>query len=38
MEHLFARAGLEVEALYGDFAGTPLADGSTEMVWIARRP
>lgn len=38
MEHLFARAGLEVEALHGDFAGGPFADGSREMVWIARRP
>lgn len=38
MEHLFARAGLEVEALFGDFTGAPLVDGSREMVWLARRP
>jgi SAM-dependent methyltransferase len=31
-------AGLEVEALYGDFAGTPLDDESAEYVFVARRP
>jgi hypothetical protein len=36
-EHLLARAGFEVEALYGDFERRALADDSPEMVWIARR-
>jgi hypothetical protein len=31
-------AGLELEALYGGFAGEPFADDSTEYVFIARRP
>lgn len=38
MEHLFARTGFEVEALYGDFAGGSFEDTSPEMVWVARRP
>jgi len=37
MEHLWARAGFEVEALYGDFFGGPFEDTSPEMVWVARR-
>jgi SAM-dependent methyltransferase len=37
MEHLFARTGFTVEALYGDFAGSPFGDTSPEMVWVARR-
>ncbi len=37
MEHLLARCGFEVEALYGDFEGAPLGPESTEMVWVARR-
>lgn len=37
MEHLVARAGLTVEAVYGDFARGPLQDTSTEMVWVLRR-
>lgn len=36
MEHLLARAGFEVEALYGDFYRHPLADNSTGMIWVAR--
>jgi ubiquinone/menaquinone biosynthesis C-methylase UbiE len=36
MEHLLARAGFAVEALYGDFFRQPLADGNSEMVWLAR--
>ncbi len=36
-EHLLARAGFEVEALYGDFFGAPFGDTSPEMVWVARR-
>lgn len=31
-------AGLEVEALYGGFAGEPFTDESREYVWVARRP
>ncbi len=30
-------AGLEVEALYGDFDRTPLNDDSGEYVFVARR-
>lgn len=38
MEHLLARAGFAVDALYGDFEGARFREESTEMVWIARRP
>lgn len=38
MEHLFARTGFEIEALYGDFVGGDFDDSSTEAVWVARRP
>ncbi|HEY1916847.1 MAG TPA: class I SAM-dependent methyltransferase [Streptosporangiaceae bacterium] len=31
-------AGLELEALYGGFAGEPFTDGSTEYVFVTRRP
>lgn len=31
-------AGLEIEALYGNFDRTPLDDDSREYVFIARRP
>lgn len=31
-------AGLEVEALYGGFAGEPFSDASSEYVFVARRP
>lgn len=37
MEHLLARVGLAVEAVYGDFFRQPLEDKSSEMVWVARR-
>lgn len=37
MEHLLARAGFKVAALYGDFFGQAFADGSSEMIWVARR-
>jgi hypothetical protein len=30
-------AGLRLEALYGGFAGEPLADDSREYVFVARR-
>jgi len=31
-------AGLEVEAVYGGFAGEPFGDESREYVWVTRRP
>lgn len=37
MEHLLARAGLAVEAVYGDFHRNELRDDSSEMIWVARR-
>jgi SAM-dependent methyltransferase len=36
MEHLLARAGFEVEALYGDCYRAPFEDTSPEMVFVAR--
>jgi SAM-dependent methyltransferase len=36
MEHLLARVGVEVDALYGDFTRGPLQDTSREMIWVAR--
>ncbi len=36
-EHLLARAGFEVEALYGDYDRRPYGPGTDEMVWIARK-
>lgn len=36
MEHVLARAGFELEALYGDFLGNPLTDGSSETIWVAK--
>jgi ubiquinone/menaquinone biosynthesis C-methylase UbiE len=38
MEHLLARVGLEVEAVYGDFLRHELEDDSPSMIWVARRP
>lgn len=35
---LVAVAGLEVEALYGGFAGEPFDDESREYVWVTRKP
>jgi SAM-dependent methyltransferase len=37
-EGLIDVAGLEVEALYGDFDRTPFGKDSREFVWIARKP
>jgi ubiquinone/menaquinone biosynthesis C-methylase UbiE len=37
MEHLLTLCGFKIEALYGWFDRRPLADDSTEMVWIARK-
>ena len=36
IEHLLARAGFALEAVHGDFAGSPLEDASGEMVFLAR--
>jgi SAM-dependent methyltransferase len=37
MEHLLARTGFEVEAVYGSFFREELTDESEDMVWVARR-
>ncbi|HEX9773982.1 MAG TPA: class I SAM-dependent methyltransferase [Actinomycetota bacterium] len=37
-EHLLARTGFEVEALYGGFDERAYGPGPDEMVWVARRP
>lgn len=37
-EHLFIRAGFEVEALYGGFDGRPFESEGDEQVWVLRRP
>lgn len=36
IEHLLARAGYEVESLYGDWDRGPFAENGQEMIWIAR--
>ena len=36
-EHLLARCGFEVEALYGWFDKRPFDKGSTEQVWVAQK-
>lgn len=36
LEHLLARAGFEITALYGDFSRAPLVDESPEIIVIAR--
>lgn len=38
IEHLLARSGYEVEALYGDWDRGPFVENGQEMIWIARRP
>jgi SAM-dependent methyltransferase len=35
MEHLFARVGFKIDALYGDFSRNAFADNSSNMIWIA---
>jgi SAM-dependent methyltransferase len=35
--HLVARAGFEVEALFGDFDCNPPGQGNDEMIWVLRR-
>jgi SAM-dependent methyltransferase len=37
-EGLVEAAGLETEALYGDFERTPFDETSGEFVWVARKP
>ena len=37
MEHLLARAGFVVEALYGDLHKNPYRGNSPDMIWVARR-
>jgi SAM-dependent methyltransferase len=37
LEHLLARAGFMVDAIYGDFERGPLRDGSPEIVVVAAR-
>jgi hypothetical protein len=36
MEHLLARAGFDIDALFGDFSGGPFRPGG-EQVWVASR-
>lgn len=36
MEHLLARVGFDVEAVYGDFFRQELRDESAGMIWVAR--
>lgn len=37
MEHLLARAGFQIDAVFGDFLRSPLQDDSTEMIWLVRQ-
>lgn len=37
-EHLLERAGLEVECVYGGYAGEAFGSGSSALVLVARRP
>jgi len=37
VEHLLARCGFRVTALYGDFDRTPIRDQSPEMIFVAER-
>lgn len=37
MQHLLARVGFEVEAVYGDFFRQSLKDESADMVWVVRK-
>ena len=38
VEHLLARAGLQLNAVYGNFDCSPLAADSPEMIFVAERP
>jgi hypothetical protein len=35
VEHLLARCGFRIEALYGNFDSSPLEDKSAEMIFVA---
>ena len=37
LQHLLARAGFEMEALYGDMSKSPYRGTSPSMVWVARK-
>jgi hypothetical protein len=37
MAHVVERAGLEAEAVYGDFDATPFTPEASEMVWILKQ-
>jgi len=37
MEHLLARCGFRIEAVFGDFDRSPLSDASPEMIFVAGR-
>jgi len=37
VEHLLARCGLRVVALYGDFDGGSLTDASMDMIFVAEK-
>lgn len=38
MGHLAARAGFETEHIFADYRRTPFGAGSTEMIWVLRKP
>lgn len=38
MEHLLARTGFSIEAVFGDFFRSQLANKSSEMIWVAQNP
>jgi len=35
MDHLFARVGFKIDAVYGDFSRNAFADDSSDMIWVA---
>ncbi|MEP6905998.1 MAG: class I SAM-dependent methyltransferase, partial [Gemmatimonadales bacterium] len=37
MEHLLARCGFRIDAVFGDFDRSPLTDSSPEMIFVAER-
>jgi len=37
VEHLLARCGLRLVALYGDYDGSPLGDNSPDMIFVAEK-
>ncbi len=38
VEHLLTRAGFQIEAVYGDFDGSPIGAHRRELIFVARRP